>query len=258
MFGVDPFPPWLIAYVTIVILFSGWVQGALGMGFPMVATPLIAAATNMQFAVVTILLPCLATVVVTLAKSPDLRQVVRRFWWMPLCALIGAAIGAALFVRFPQFPYALLVAGIILFYLYLQRHAHLQWSFLKRHDKASGIICGFLSGLCESTANIAAPPLIIYYLGIGLPPLMLVPAMNIGFFVGKSTQFVTLLASGIATPVHWLVTLPLAALAAVSCLYGTRVRSRIDGVTYRRWMLRMLLAIAVFLLAQVVYRHLAG
>ncbi|MGA0032697.1 MAG: hypothetical protein ACO3HA_05070, partial [Burkholderiales bacterium] len=74
----------------------------------------------------------------------------------------------------------------------------------------------------------------------------------------KSTQFVTLLASGIATPVHWLVTLPLAALAAVSCLYGTRVRSRIDGVTYRRWMLRMLLAIAVFLLAQVVYRHLAG
>ncbi|MGA0034416.1 MAG: sulfite exporter TauE/SafE family protein [Burkholderiales bacterium] len=180
MFGVDPFSPWLIAYVTIVILFSGWVQGALGMGFPMVATPLIAAATNMQFAVVTILLPCLATVVVTLAKSPDLRQVVRRFWWMPLCALIGAAIGAALFVRFPQFPYALLVAGIILFYLYLQRHAHLQWSFLKLHDKASGIICGFLSGLCESTANIAAPPLIIYYLGIGLPPLMLVPAMNIG------------------------------------------------------------------------------
>ena len=40
MFGVDPFSPWLIAYVTIVILFSGWVQGALGMGSPMVDTQL--------------------------------------------------------------------------------------------------------------------------------------------------------------------------------------------------------------------------
>lgn len=258
MFGVDPYSPWLVAYVTVVILFCGWVQGALGMGFPMVATPLIAAATNIQFAVVTILFPCLATVIVTLAKSPDLGAVVRRFWWMPLCALVGAAIGATMFVRFPQFPYALLVAGVILFYLYLQRHSHQQWSFLKRHDTFFGIICGFLSGLCESTSNIAAPPLIIYYLGIGLPPLMLVPAMNIGFFVGKSTQFATLLVGGIAAPADWLMTLPLAAIATVSCLYGTRIRRRIDGIIYRRWMLRMLLAIAVFLLAQVAYRALAG
>lgn len=256
MFGIDPLSPWLIAYVVIVIMFCGWVQGALGMGFPMIATPLIAAVTNMQFAVVTILLPCLATVIVTLAKSPDLGSILRRFWWIPLCALIGAAVGANLFVLFPQFPYALLVAGIIFFYLYLQRLEHVQWSFLQRHNKISGVACGFLSGLCESTANISAPPLIIYYLGIGLPPLMLVPAMNLGFFVGKVTQFATLIVSDIASPAHWLMTLPLAALATITCLFGTRVRSRIDGPTYRIWMRRMLLVIAFVLLAQVVYQYL--
>ena len=105
---------------------------------------------------------------------------------------------------------------------------------------------------------IAAPPLIIYYLGIGLQPLLLVPAMNISFFVGKTTQFVTLAASGVGTPAHWLVTLPLAIIATIASLFGTRVRSRIDGPTYRIWMRRMLLAMAGVLLAQVAYRYTAA
>lgn len=258
MFGVESLSLWLAAYVVIVIMFCGWVQGALGMGFPMIATPLIAAVTNMQFAVVTILLPCLATVIITMAKSPDLGRILRRFWWMPICALAGAAIGARLFVLFPHFPYALLVAGVIFSYLGLQHLGRVDWPFLQRHDKISGVGCGILAGLCESTSNIAAPPLIIYYLGIGLPPLMLVPAMNINFFVGKSTQFATLIGSGIASPAHWLITLPLAVLATATCLLGTKVRSRIDGETYRIWMRRMLLAIAIVLLAQVAYRYALG
>jgi len=127
---------------------------------------------------------------------------------------------------------------------------------MKRNEKKFGLLFGFLGGLSETTANIAAPPLIIYYLGIGLPPLMLVPAMNISFFVGKSTQLATLMASGIATPMHWLVTLPLAVIATIASLYGSRVRSRIDGETYRVWMKRLLLTMAMILLGQVAWRQL--
>ncbi len=256
MLGIETLSPWLIAYVIVVIMFCGWVQGALGMGFPMIATPLIAAVTSMQFAVVIILVPCLATVIVTLAKSPDFGSVLRRFWWVPACGLPGAAIGSKLFVLFPQFPYALLLAGVILVYLGMLRLGHVEWPLMKRHHRISGIGCGLLAGLCESTANIAAPPLIIYYLNISLPPLMLVPAMNLSFFIGKSTQFVTLAASGIASPGLWLITLPLAAIATATCLVGTRVRNRIDGETYRIWMRRMLFAIAIVLLLQEAYDFL--
>lgn len=255
MFGIDPLSPWLVAYVIVVIIFCGWVQGALGMGFPMIATPLIAAVSGMQFAVYTIVLPCIACVIVSIFRSPGFLEVLRRFWWMPFCALAGAALGARLFVLFPDFPYALLLAGVILFYLNMDRLGRMEWPLLRRHESVSGILFGTTAGIFESTANIAAAPLIIYYLGIGLPPLMLVPAMNISFFVGKSTQFVTLAGSSVATTGDWLLTLPLAAVATIACLFGTRVRGRIDGVTYRVWMNRMLLAMAMVLLAQVAYRH---
>ena len=256
--GFEDFSPWLIAYIAVVIVLAGWVQGALGLGFPMIATPLIAAATNMQVAVVMVLIPCIAAVLVNILRSPGFVDILRRFWWMPFVALIGAVIGARLFVLYPEFPYALLLAGVILFYLNLDRLGLTQWPLMRRHETAFGLTFGLLGGISESTANIAAPPLIIYYLGIGLSPLMLVPAMNISFLVGKVTQFATLAASGMATPTMWLMTLPLAVLAMIASLLGARLRSRIDGATYGRWMRRMLFAMAMILLAQVAYRYIAA
>ena len=256
--GLESLSPWVIAYVAIVIAIAGWIQGALGMGFPMIATPLIAAATNMQFAVVMVLIPCIATVVVSIVRSPGFVGILRRFWWMPFIALVGAAVGARLFVLYPGFPYALLLAGVILFYLNLERLGLTQWPLMQRHEKSFGAVFGLLGGISESTANVAAPPLIIYYFGIGLQPLLLVPAMNISFFVGKVTQFATLGPSGIATLEHWLVTLPLAVIATAASLIGTRVRSRIDGPTYRIWMRRMLLTMALILLVQVGQRYAFG
>jgi uncharacterized membrane protein YfcA len=252
--GLDSLSPALIAYVVVVIAVAGWVQGALGLGFPMIATPLIAAITSMQVAVVMVLIPCLATVFVSIARSPGSLDMLKRFWWMGLVALAGAAAGARLFVLYPGFPYALLLAGVILFYLNLDRLGLSQWPVMQRHELAFGLGFGFLGGLCESTANIAAPPLIIYYLGIGLAPLLLVPAMNISFLVGKSTQLATLLPSGIAGAGEWLLTLPLAVVATVASWYGSKMRSRIDGATYRRWLRVLLLAMALILLVRAAFQ----
>jgi len=61
----------------------------------MIATPLIAAVTSMQFAVVMVLIPCIATVAVSILRSPGFGNILRRFWWMPFVALTGAVTGAA-------------------------------------------------------------------------------------------------------------------------------------------------------------------
>lgn len=258
MAGLESFSPWIIAYVALVIAVAGWIQGALGLGFPMIATPLIAAATSMQTAVVMVLIPCIATVIVSVIRSPGFGPVLYRFWWIAIVALLGAAAGAKLFVLYPGFPYALLLAGVILFYLNLDRLGLSQWPVMKRNEKSFGLLFGFLGGLSESTANIAAPPLIIYYLGIGLPPLSLVPAMNISFFTGKVTQFATLAPSGIASAEQWLLTLPLAVVAVIASWYGSNVRSRIGGTAYRIWLRRLLLTMALILLGQVAWRAVAA
>jgi hypothetical protein len=254
MLGLPELSYVLMLYVAVVILISGWVQGALGMGFPTIATPLIAAVSDMHTAVLLALIPCLATVITNIIRSGTPHVVFERFWWLPLYMLGGSWLGTRLFIHYPQFPFALLLAAIILFYLNLERLGRMQWPWMQRHQALVGAGLGFLAGVSEGTANISAPPLIIYLLGIGLTPMLMVPTMNLCFATGKATQLFTFVASGSVAPQFWLMTLPLAVIAVGASLHGITVRQRITDASYRRWLQRALFVMALILLVQYAYQ----
>jgi len=243
----------VLVWIVLVIGFAGLVQGALGLGFPIVATPLIALFTDIRTAIIVVLLPCVATVVVSLVRGGPLMPVIKRFWMMPLYSFCGAAIGTRLFVEFPGFPYALLLAAMLLVYLNLDRLGKTDWPLIRRRHRLFGLFFGFLAGMSEGTANVAAPPLVVYYLGLGLAPITFVQALNIVFFAGKATQFTTLATAGGVPVTQWAATLPLAVIAAYTATRGVAIRSRIPAPMYRTWLKRALFAMAMILLGQFAY-----
>lgn len=256
--GFEALLPAMLLWIIAVTAFSGFVQGALGLGYPMIATPLIALTIDMRSAVILVLLPCLAAVAVNVIRSGSLREVLAEFWMMPLFMLIGAAIGTRLFIAAPWFPYSLLLAAMIIFYLNLDRFGRRDWPIMRKWKTSFGASFAVLAGISEGTANVAAAPLLIFFLGVGLAPAALVQGLNICFLVGKSTQFATLSAFGGVSAVQWLATLPLAAVATVAVLYGIRVRSRLDADSYRLWLRRALFVMALILLAQYAYDRQPG
>ena len=48
---------WLLAVAIPVIICAGWIHGALGLGFPLIATPLIAVFIDVKAAILITLLP---------------------------------------------------------------------------------------------------------------------------------------------------------------------------------------------------------
>src|SRR5688500_9765648 len=101
MAGFENLTPLVVLWIAAVVVLAGFMQGALGLGFPTVATPLIALATDIHTAVIVVLLPCLGTVMLVVATAPHLSESLKRFWFMPLAALAGAAVGTRLFVTYP-------------------------------------------------------------------------------------------------------------------------------------------------------------
>src|SRR3970040_359662 len=81
----------LLLWLACVPLLAGLLQGALGFGFPFVATPLIAMVTDIRTAIIIVLLPTVATICVALFSSGPLRATLARFWMMPLYMILGSA-----------------------------------------------------------------------------------------------------------------------------------------------------------------------
>lgn len=250
---IDSLSASLVAWITFAIILAGLLHGALGFGFPFVATPLIAMVSDMRTAVFTVLVPTLAAVAFNIAMSGSLRLALARFWMMPLYAIVGSFVGTTLFVMVPAFPYSLLLALAIFAYLNLDRIGEGELPVVRRHERVVAPFSGFAAGFFEGTANVAAPPLIIFYLALGLAPAVMVQALNICFLVGKTIQLMVLSAHGGITIVQWGATLPLAAVGVGALVVGLRIRHRIDARTFRVWVKRFLLVIAVVLVGRYVY-----
>jgi uncharacterized membrane protein YfcA len=254
---LESLPLALILWLVAVILLAGLLQGALGFGFPFVATPLIAMVTDMRTAIIVVLLPTLATICVALFASGPLRATLARFWRMPLYMILGAAGGTWVFVSAPEAPYTVVLALLTLFYLNLDRLGRAEWPLVRRHERTFAPLAGVTAGIFEGTANVAAPPLIVYYLALGLTPVMLVQGLNICFLLGKTTQFTVLATRGGVSMGEWLATLPFVVIGVAGSLAGVRIRNRIDALTFRVWVKRALFVIALGLLAQYGYSRFA-
>jgi uncharacterized membrane protein YfcA len=98
--GIESLSLGVLLWAAVVVAIAGFMQGSLGLGFPTVATPLIALTTDMRSAVILVLLPCLAAVAANVAKSGSLKEALAEFWMMPIYMLIGAGIGTRLFIPF--------------------------------------------------------------------------------------------------------------------------------------------------------------
>lgn len=236
-----------------MIALAGLIHGALGLGFPIVATPLIALVTDMRTAIILILLPCIAAIVASIIKGQGLRAVLAEFWPMPIYMFVGASIGTRLFIAYPDAPFPLLLALLVVVYLNLDRLGKNDWPLIRKHRHLAGAVSGVIAGAFEGSTNAAAPPLVIYFLALGLSPSALVQALNICFITGKTTQFATMATAGGVAVTQWLTTLPLAVIAAGTVLAGIRIRGRVDAMTYRGWLKKALFAIALLLLLQYAY-----
>lgn len=238
------------ALALAVMALSGFVHGALGLGFPLVATPLLALFTDIKTAIVFTLLPSLTAIVISLVKGGRPAEVIRAYWMLPLYMIAGSYLGARLLIVADPTPFLLLLALLIMAYLNLQRLRGLASGWIGVHPRAARAAFGMVAGVFESTANVAGPVLLIFFLSTALPPLALVQALNLCFLAGKSTQALTLgLAGGVPAAV-WLSTLPFAGIGAAGLFWGMRMRSRIDAETYRGWLRRALTVIAALLIGQ--------
>lgn len=245
--------PWQLAFAAAVMVLAAFVHGALGLGFPLIATPLVALVLGMKVAIVLVAPVTLVMTVLSVARGGGWREALARFWFLPLTMGIASYAGTRLLIGADPTPFLLVLALLILVYLGLERVKRGESAFVQRHRLGIGIGVGLLAGLFEATANVAVPPLIIYLMLLGVAPLAMVQTLNFCFSVGKAVQVGTWAVYGNVAAAFWAAAAALTVPAVVALFAGMRLRERIDAPTYRRWLRGALSLMALLLLGQYAY-----
>jgi uncharacterized membrane protein YfcA len=240
----------VLAYIALVCVLAGFAHGALGFGFPLVATPLVALVIDMKSAITLLAPVTLAVVVISALRGGKLGALVRRFWFMPFGIALGAWLGTKALLAAPPEPFMLVLALVLILYLNLDRVGRGESAMVQRLRAPFGFAFAFLAGVCEAIANVAGPVLFVYFMLLGAAPSQIVQTLNMCFTVGKGSQVLTLAGAGALSGATWAMVAGLSVPSVAALAAGMRMRERIDAQTYRAWLRKALWVMVVLLLLQ--------
>ena len=119
-----------------------------------------------------------------LFRSGNWRASLGVHWPLAVYALIGSFIGASVLIVAPQEPLRLLLAAIILIYLYQKQIALLDWNVLMRRPRAAQAAFGLTGGFFSGAVNNSLPPLLIYFMLLGVEATIMTQMLNLCFLGG--------------------------------------------------------------------------
>ena len=169
---------------------------------------------------------------------------------MPLVGftLLGSIAGAAVLALTDPAPFRIVLASLILLYLWNSLRIPRQW--LQDNSLLAMAGFGIVAGLSAGTTNVMVAVLIIYFLSLDTARATMVPTLNACFLVGKASQILVLAIAGFVGIGLVLETTPLALAAVLALLLGQRLRPHIEVSTYQAILRKLLLLLALILIYQ--------
>ena len=238
--GIENLSVWTWVLLVGIFCFAGLVHGTLGLGFQMMATPLLAMITDVRSAVLITLIPTMAVNIVSILKGEGWRNSIGKYWPLVAYVTAGSVLGTYLLIAFDPAPFKLLLAIIILFYLNMEYFKGYRMTWIKVNVRSALLLFGLIAGFLAGTVNVMVPILIILFLELDARPAVMVPVFNMCFLTGKLTQAGVFAAAGTLSNEILAATAPLAVLAVLTLLFGMVIHARVHAETYNRWLKNLL------------------
>jgi len=232
--------------ILAVLLLAAFTHGALGFGFPLVATPLLALMMDLRLAILLMLIPTICINILSIVGERHRREALRLFWPVPTFTILGSLIGTQVLLSVDPAPFRLLLALVLIAYLLTE---HLHGANRERQVPRWGLaLLGLGLGLLAGVVNVFAPVIIVFALYTRMRPELMVAAFNMSFLSSKSGQLIGFALNDALDPEVvsqslWALPLLLGAL-----WIGMGVRRRIQPAHYGR-ILRLALWVLAFALA---------
>ena len=242
-----------LALVMFVIGAAAVVKGAIGFGFPLVATPVIASVLDARTAVLVLSLASLFGNVGMVIRGGGNWPTFRRLAPMLVGLLVGTVGGALLLASLDAATLGLVV-GLAAMAFAVVGTAKPSLAVPARLERYLALPMGLAGGLLGGSTSIFAPPIVSYVHALHLGKREFVFFVSMLYSFGGVTQVVSYTRLGLYETPILLLALATCLPNAVGLWIGTRIQDHIDAFLFRRVVLVVIALTGLNLLVRGLWR----
>jgi uncharacterized membrane protein YfcA len=228
---------------------AAFVKGAVGFGYPLIATPLLALATDVRTAVAVLLLPNILMDAFQTARQPGLIAGLRRHAPLILAGVIGTILGTQFLAVVSTRALFLILGGTVLAFVALSL-ARPSWRVSRAKERSLGPVVGLVAGTLGGLTNTPAVAVTPYYYALGLPKTEFVRALSATFLTFKLTQLGAVWQVGLLDSRVWLPWMAAAIVSLGAFRLGLGAQDRVPQATFNRAVLSLLTVAGLAMLAR--------
>jgi uncharacterized membrane protein YfcA len=234
---------------ALVVIVAAVVKGAIGFGFPTVATPLVALAIDVKTAVVILIIPNMVMDAFQALRQGSVWPTLRRFALLLVFGAIGTYLGTRMLVVLSARTATIVLGAVVIGAVVLNVT---RWSPRVPHHRARWLdpVVGIAAGVVGGLTNVPGTPLVLYFYALGLPKQDYVRAVAVTFMFYKLLQLGAVAWFGLLTWRVIGVSLILTVVALAGFRIGLMIQDRLDQVAFNRVTLGVLAALGVWLIVR--------
>jgi len=235
--------------MATVVLVAAFIKGAIGFGFPSLATPLLSLVVDVKIAVVLLILPNIVMDGIQFARRGAPLATVRRFGTLLLSGGVGIVLGTRVLTLLSPRTATLILGVFVLLFVALSVTG-LAPKIPPHWEPWLSPPAGFAAGVIGGVTNSPATALVLYFHGIGLAKHDFISSIAFTFFFYKLVQLGAVTWYGLLPWSLLGVSVALTAVALAGFAVGLRVQDRLDQRSFNRVVLVFLAVLGAWLLVR--------
>ena len=235
--------------MAAVVLAAGIIKGAIGFGFPSLATPLLSLVVDVKTAVVVLILPNIVMDGIQFARRGAPLATLRRLGTLLLSGGVGIVLGTRVLTLLSPRT-ATLVLGVFVLIFVALSVTGLAPKIPPHWEPWLSPPAGFAAGVIGGVTNSPATALVLYFHGIGLAKHDFISSIAFTFFFYKLVQLGAVTWYGLLPWSLLGVSVALTAVAVAGFAVGLRVQDRLDQRSFNRVVLVFLAVLGAWLLVR--------
>lgn len=235
--------------VAVSLLLAAFVKGSSGMGFPMIATPMVALLLDIRTAIAILIIPNLVMDVAQVFRGSFPTAILRRFRWFLLLTIVGVFLGTKVLVMLPIWVLNLTLGVMVLLFV-LSNLFRVDFEISRQMERILSPAVGMVSGFLNGMTNAAGPASAIYLYSLRLPKTEFIRSISTIFIITKVSQLLAVSTWNLFTPAILRLSLEVTLFVLLGFYAGLKIQDHVNQQTFNRGLLTLLFVIGVTLVVR--------